>query len=519
MVTSDSATSVLTQRDLDLFCSTYNIPVDLRPKLSSCKDTIKNSLAGKIASVKKDPLPYDDLVDFELLEKLNTKRTIIRRYPKLFLCLVGLSHSFDDPLVHPTLLKFDENDMGLLDFMKSVDSFKVKTLERTIDEGEVPLLTETADMVVAPSAHIVRLVDHIIVNELEEHIGKKKRKVVFNAPPSQPGVKKARTRSVKIFEPIPTIVEEFVFSFVIHTPKPDVPEDSGSTQDMNSPSQQVKAGNTNVEFTDRAEASFIPRDNAGTSTSMSDEGSPIDEFFESQTIDSATAQDVYEAAEVSGLCGRVSELEAEAAAKSEEFIALNKQNVELLGNVSVLESAREELSGQTTAWRFEERSAALDASINEVRRDMDTDLCPHILTTIAAEVISLVINKGIQNKYVAAVGELENVSFYVLEELKAFKDFTFALIMSALTLECDANFTPELRKLQPSLDQVTIPVYYEFDGPAGAGSVSHEMLLSDAIRAIRGRVENRGLGSFSRFMANGTAAIVLVQDSSIVVDY
>nr|GEU96370.1 transposase (putative), gypsy type [Tanacetum cinerariifolium] len=353
------------------------------------------------ASVKKDPFPFDDIVDFELLEKLNIKHTIIRRYPKLFLCLDGLSRSFDDPLMHLTLLKFDENDTGLLDFVKSADSFKVKTMEWTIDEGEVPLLTKTADMV---------------------------------------------TRCI----PERFVVTTFSSKHV---------EIDVSIR-VKSPLQQVEARNINVEFTDRAKAFFIPRDNAGTSTSMPDEGSPIDEFFEGVEN---------EAAEVSGLCGYVSELEAKAAAKSEEFIALNKQNAKLLGKVYVLESAREELSGQVEAYEPE-----------------------------------------VENKYVTAVGEFENVSFSVLEELEALKDSTFALIMPALTLECDANFTPELRKLQPSLDQVTIHVYSEFDGPAGAGSISHEMLLSDAIPAICGRAENRGVRSFSSFVANGTAAIVLV---------
>ncbi|GKF94398.1 hypothetical protein Tco_0284098, partial [Tanacetum coccineum] len=107
---------------------------------------------------RRDPLPSDNLVDFELLKKLNNNLSVIRRYPETFLYLVGLSRSSDDLHVRLTLLKSDESGGFWL----------VKTEERILVE------------------------DHTIANELEEHAGKKKRKVVFNAPP--PGVKKASMR-------------------------------------------------------------------------------------------------------------------------------------------------------------------------------------------------------------------------------------------------------------------------------------------------------------------------------------
>ncbi|GJV14849.1 hypothetical protein Tco_1360172 [Tanacetum coccineum] len=60
-------------------------------------------------SVVKDPLPLDDAVDLPCVELLN------------------------------------ENQMGLLDFVKSADPFKVKIGERTLVDNEVPLLEETED--------------------------------------------------------------------------------------------------------------------------------------------------------------------------------------------------------------------------------------------------------------------------------------------------------------------------------------------------------------------------------------
>ncbi|GJU54363.1 hypothetical protein Tco_1228077 [Tanacetum coccineum] len=252
---------------------------------------------------------------------------------------------------------------------------------------------------------------------------------------------------------------------------------------------------------------------------------------------------------------------------SVELGRLHGLNAELLGEAKL----REEFASlqDVAARRFKEKFAKLDARIADVRRDMDTDLYPHMLTLIArrrwvlghsvrlvvmkcaqsskcysaqGKVISLAINKGIQqgleagiehgkagrslaqveaydpyveNKYVDEVNDFDNVSFSLPKELEALKDFSLALIMSSLTLEGDADSTPKLRELQPSLDQVTIPVYSESSCSRGSSSISHEMLLSDVIPAIRERAEKRGLGPSSSFVKGGVAGVVLVQDSSL----
>ncbi|GJU36862.1 hypothetical protein Tco_1185216 [Tanacetum coccineum] len=53
----------------------------------------------------------------------------------------------------------------MLDFVKSVNPFKVKVEERTLAEGEVPLLKETANMVVEPSSQTARLEGHPICSQ------------------------------------------------------------------------------------------------------------------------------------------------------------------------------------------------------------------------------------------------------------------------------------------------------------------------------------------------------------------
>ncbi|GJY03741.1 hypothetical protein Tco_0369681 [Tanacetum coccineum] len=165
--TVDTVTSILTQQELDHFCNTYNILAELGLELPGRDDTIKDAPAGKIgiytrflefanfrASILKDPLPSDNRVNAELLALLDHHRTIIKRYLETFLCLVGLSRSFDDVHVRPTFLKDNDSDTGLLDFVKSADPFKVKTKERNLAQGEIPLNNETVNMIVPLMMHL-----------------------------------------------------------------------------------------------------------------------------------------------------------------------------------------------------------------------------------------------------------------------------------------------------------------------------------------------------------------------------
>nr|GEZ23746.1 hypothetical protein [Tanacetum cinerariifolium] len=96
------------------------------------------------ASILKDLLPSDNCVNAELLGLLDHQRTIIRRCPEKFLCLVGPSRSFDDVYI------FCFIDIGLLDFVKFADPFKVKTRKRTLAQREIPLNNETMNMTVHP---------------------------------------------------------------------------------------------------------------------------------------------------------------------------------------------------------------------------------------------------------------------------------------------------------------------------------------------------------------------------------
>ncbi|GJX13807.1 hypothetical protein Tco_0205565 [Tanacetum coccineum] len=547
-------------------------------------------------SVVKDPLPLDDVVDLPCVELLNENRTLIRTYPEIFLCVVGLSRSYLETNVRPTFLHNDDEEMGLLDFVESADPFKVNIDERTLADNAVPLLEETKDKVISPSAEPLRLVDHTIKDELKANTDKRKRKVVFDAPL----VKKEGAE----FGTAPHPSKELVSSFVTPTPEPDVHEDSGETPDVNVQTRRVperfvvttsssEHGDTDVSLRVKSPLPHIPRDNAGTSAPAPGEDVYVPEwnitndaridnlalcrdlldhitpprywaalrnqtdawFLDAFNINSAqhvcmvseprlryeyetrsmkrfqekfTESSVVvqqrdakiaalkarlersekESAELSGLRGRVLKLETEVVAKSEEVAYLNKQNAELLGKVSALESVCEKLSNQVSkmhrpdALRNNPPNWMPHARIADVRRDMDTDLYPHMLNAIAggdgflattfhgkagrslAQVKAY--DHDVESKYVAAVNDFKNVSFSLLEELEALKDSPLAPIMSALTLDGDVDSIPRLH----------------------------------AIPVIREHAERRGLVPSSNSPKGGVTHTVHVQDSSLgVADY
>nr|GEX71271.1 hypothetical protein [Tanacetum cinerariifolium] len=89
--------------------------------------------------------------------------------------------------------------------------------------------------------------------------------------------------------------------------------------------------------------------------------------------------------------------------------------------------------------------------------------------------------------------------------------------MSALILKDDqgnTDATPEFSRFQPSLDQVVVPIDFESD------SVDQEMLLFDAIPAIRLFAERRELCLPSSSALGGTFGSTSSYDSSLgVTDY
>ncbi|GKF02252.1 hypothetical protein Tco_0029175, partial [Tanacetum coccineum] len=308
------------------------------------------------------------------------------------------------------------------DFVKSADPFKVKTGERTLAKGEVSLNNETVNMTVPPSAEIIQIVDHTIVDEAKEQAGKKKRRrVIFEellvkrlwddaaaatgvVPTTGSKGPTALKRIELQNEPcgvgsssVPPPIEEFVSSSVTPTPEFDIPEGYGSSHDggvltrhasmgivmssSSGPDDEAAAPRVEDIAADSARGVGALGNNVEASTSGLDAASPIDDFYDSQTVETAIALlrnlslDAFldgfninsaqhtcmqrdaeiaalgtrlekaecDAVEVVSLRGHVSELEAGVAVKSQEVNTLGTQNAELSSKVSALEYERGEL--------------------------------------------------------------------------------------------------------------------------------------------------------------------------------
>ncbi|GKC89886.1 hypothetical protein Tco_1150535, partial [Tanacetum coccineum] len=147
------------------------------------------------------------------------------------------------------------------------------------------------------------IVDHTIVDEVKEHARKKKRRVVFEELPT----KRLRADAATASEAVPTTggkspaalkrlelqsgphgvgsssipppVEEFVSSFVTPTPEPDAPKDSRSTQDGG------------VQ-THRASMGVVVSSSSGPDDEH-DATSPTDDFYNSWTVETAIADNIY----------------------------------------------------------------------------------------------------------------------------------------------------------------------------------------------------------------------------------
>ncbi|GKA20474.1 hypothetical protein Tco_0700463 [Tanacetum coccineum] len=504
------------------------------------------------SSVKRDLLPSDDLVDFPLMEGLNLNRNLIRRYPKEFLCIIGLSRSFVELDVRPTLLGPDKN-------VKSADPFKVKVGERTLAEGEVPLLTENAYLVVVSSDKMVRPISHMIADEIREHSGKNKRKVGFSTVP--PPVKKVRMGVLLLLSRSGSAAphaEEFVSFYVTSTPNRRDHEDSSSTHygyvrtrhaytryvvltsssehegvdTVASPkttSPKVGSPNPHVHMRVKDVGAGAVNETVNTSLPENDADAASLPGNRSQTIGTATAQyiyvlhwDVTNDAQLDEpvMCrnsidhmhppGFWASLHNRHDADFLDILNVNSAQHACMVSELRLRYEHEILTRETSEQKFMRGCEIIQQRDAEIVAKLETD-CESLRDEVVGEaklreeflsmqdaaakrfdersanreamgkVISLAIDNGIQEglevgiEHGKAGRSLSEVAAYdsgvgmplpLLEQLEALKDSSLELLMSALTLEGIMR-----------------------GGSRGPDSISHEILLSEALAASRAHCE------------------------------
>ncbi|GJW08493.1 hypothetical protein Tco_1570916 [Tanacetum coccineum] len=117
-----------------------------------------------------------------------------------------------------------------------------------------------------------------------------------------------------------------------------------------------------------------------------------------------------------------------------------------------------------------------------------------------------------RGEYEEAVEELENILLPFLDRMESYKDSPIERVMASLYLEGSSSGedeTPEFHRLQPILEQVTIPVYYERGSSHVPGTVYSEVLLGEALEAS---LEKQGTSS-------SLAATVTPLNTIAVIDY
>ncbi|GJY05759.1 hypothetical protein Tco_0371699 [Tanacetum coccineum] len=166
----------------------------------------------------------------------------------------------------------------------------------------------------------------------------------------------------------------------------------------------------------------------------------------------------------------VEALESMAASKEksslESAFDIFKEQVEKMQQVRVLS----------------DRVAGIYSDLIEMVLHMDAEFYPRYLTTIAGRAIEKGMQDGLavgiehgrarrsitdvaafnpftENDYVAAINALKGVSFSLLNQLEANKDASMANVMDLLRLEGPFAETSEASQLQPSLDQLMIPIH------------------------------------------------------------
>ncbi|GKD54347.1 hypothetical protein Tco_1287734, partial [Tanacetum coccineum] len=95
-------------------------------------------------SVPKDPFPKSSKFNAEHYATLVAHPAPFHKYPKPFLCLVGISRYYTlDENTYPQFLCDDDEEMDLLSFIRTADPTKVRIGERQRGEDEPKLLDTT----------------------------------------------------------------------------------------------------------------------------------------------------------------------------------------------------------------------------------------------------------------------------------------------------------------------------------------------------------------------------------------
>ncbi|GKD30877.1 hypothetical protein Tco_1241655 [Tanacetum coccineum] len=103
-------------------------------------------------------------------------------------------------------------------------------------------------------------------------------------------------------------------------------------------------------------------------------------------------------------------------------------------------------------------------------------------------------NPTVEDNYVAAINALRTVDFPLLAQLESLKDASMIDVMDLLCLEGPAAEAPRTSQLQPSLEQLMVPIHQQEDQ-----AITGEIYLSFSLEVAHNRVQRiRGDASARR---------------------
>nr|GEV90993.1 hypothetical protein [Tanacetum cinerariifolium] len=176
-----------------------------------------------------------------------------------------------------------------------------------------------------------------------------------------------------------------------------------------------------------------------------------------------------EDAEAISFRSQLSVVEATDAANGTELRELKEKNFSLEGKTNVFSERAEALESVAAFKEFfkeqvekmhdekvgvlNDRVAAIDSDLMEMVLYMDAEFYPRYLTTIVGR-------RGMQDGLAAGIKHgIAERSITDVTALEANKDASMVDIMDLLRLEGHADETSEASQLQPSLDQLMIPIH------------------------------------------------------------
>nr|GEU94488.1 hypothetical protein [Tanacetum cinerariifolium] len=516
----ETAVSTIFQEYLLEFTSEYGISEDVHPKLPGLKDRIVDFSEGKVSvffwvdervfptvvdwrtHALKDEMPAANTYSRSDVVVLNTRRTPIQKQPEFLLCLVRLSRRYylgDD--VYPIFLHDDDRDMDLFNLISAPNPSKVKTSLHPRAAHEVPVLMATV-------SRVIDMEDPDVATESSRtsFVVEKSPLDFDNENPASlmtyGAMSEVREKEVAALEPrmskkrdyprreIPTemrLAAGATFIIPADTKRVNDPDplsyaepqphpEQSMTQSYEIPTENVAT----VEVQDTRSAKSAGSGKSTSSPSMV--GSPRKIYQPGWGVTNSCRLDTPDACQDVAMGSQLRlhfEQEVRLLKKSIAQIARQDQRIQVKEEeIKKIDQEIQSLQNQTSDLK----------TLLKAETDMKKARRLKITEAVSTDVVSAWIAKGMseelkyglehknanldleaieaydpeaETKYVAALYDLRDLKYPMVDQLKLLKDALIDVVMASLHLESESGKdAPQwIRELRPSSSQLKSPCF------------------------------------------------------------